>query len=148
MTSDQRHPFEYIFTDVNFINQSSTSNNSRGQTSLYVSNSQNEYQNVQTLAAYPASTSNTVQNTTLFPSPNSNHKHDFPSEGYEATNTSINLEVDTDDLDFAPSPDGELMSGKTSHTRLATSILYTRVRNICLGWPVYGVKRLCSRAGK
>ena len=124
MTSDQRHPFEYIFTDVNFINQSSsTSNTSRGQTSLYVSNSQNEYQNVQTLAAYPASTSNTVQNTTLFPSPNSNHKHEFPSEGYDATNTTINLEVDTDDLDFAPSPDGELMSGKTLHTRLAGSIL-------------------------
>ena len=109
MTSDQRHPFEYIFTDVNFINQSSTSNTSRGQASLYVSNSQNEYQNVQTLAAYPASTSNNVQNTTLFPSPNS--KHEFPSEGYDATNTSNNLEVDTDDLDFAPSPDGELMSG-------------------------------------
>ena len=109
MTSDQRHPFEYIFTDVNFINQSSNSNTTnRGQASLYVSNSQNEYQNVQTLAAYPASTSNTVQNTTLFPSPNSNHTH----EGYaDATNTSIDLEVDTDDLDFAPSPDGELMSG-------------------------------------
>ena len=122
MTSDQRHPFEYIFTDVNFINQSSTSNTTnRGQASLYVSNSQNEYQNVQTLAAYPASTSNTVQNTTLFPSPNSNHKHEFPSEGYDATNTSINLEVDTDDLDFAPSPDGELMSGKTSHTKVPIS---------------------------
>ena len=73
------------------------------------------------LDAYPASTSNTVQNTTLFPSPNSNHKHEFPSEGYDATNISTNLEVDTDDLDFAPSPDGELMSGKTSHTKVPIS---------------------------
>ena len=85
---------------------------------LSETNSQNEYQNVQTLAAYPASTSNTVQNTTLFPSPNSNNKHEFPSEGFDATNTSINLEVDTDDLDFAPNPDGELMSGKTLHTKV------------------------------
>ena len=101
MTADQRHPFEYIFTDVNFMNQSSTSNN-RSQ-SLYVSNPQNDFQNVQTLANYTATT-NPTQNSAL-----------FPQENYVPTanaSTTISLEVDSDDIDFAPAADGELIAGK------------------------------------
>ena len=101
MTADQRHPFEYIFTDVNFMNQGSTSNN-RSQ-SLYVSNPQNDFQNVQTLANYTATT-NATQNSAL-----------FPQENYVPTanaSTAISLEVDSDDIDFAPTADGELIAGK------------------------------------
>ena len=47
---------------------------------------------------------NSTQNPALFP-----HENYVPTA---SAPTAISLEVDTDDIDFAPTSDGELISGK------------------------------------